>query len=296
MIALSPKGAVHASPGHRPGDKNAQQVQALKGRPNLCLNHSPGSTFTSSLARKIVMHLSWIRSANHCTATWRPFCKISAALRFSLTPSKITCISFSTLHEPLPSARPLKMLKSLRPNGSKHREQCFQHSRGNRVMALSRFPNRILKQFDVILQGSENITARKPSRKNTDNFWSDTASCSTNDMFGIRPPFQGSLFLLVGKMGVLTLGSRALPFATLGCPFGASDDRRNSVRGSQREKGALQAIQNQIQQQPSVESGLDKKKLQTPKAPKGRSTLAWGNAPGPKCPFRFLALKGRPKS
>ena len=43
-------------------------------------------------------------------------------------------------------------------------------------------------------------------------------------MFGIKPPFQGFI-------GFLVRSPRALPWATIGCPFGA-EDRDTSANGA----------------------------------------------------------------
>jgi hypothetical protein len=108
-----PKGALHASPGQRPGDKCPTKFKALKGRPNRCRNPSPASTSTSFSARSIVNPSSPIPSAMPCMPTWLQSCKISAVPRSSSTLWRTTPICSSTWPEPFLSAKPSKTLKIL---------------------------------------------------------------------------------------------------------------------------------------------------------------------------------------
>gem|GEM_PF-401734 len=255
-LALSPKGALHASLGQHPRWTPTHQPQALKGRSNPCHNHSPAFTFTSFSARRAANASSPIPSAAHCTPTWPPSCKISAVLR-SLSIPWMTTPTLSSILPGRPlSAKSSKMLKNPLPNGLNPKARDLPHLHGSRDTAHLRFQNPMWKPSANISPASANTTARKPSRRNTEHSSNATTSHSMNGMSGINPsPDQCPTAINPAPSGRPALAPTTKMPAQTGQPTRAS--AANS------------------------------------KAPTGQSTTAQGIALGLKTKSR-TALKGRP--
>ena len=220
FFSSSPNGAPHASLGQRPRSETNQTSQALKGRHKPCLNHWLAFTSISFSAPKTGKILFPTRSAPHCTPTWRPSFKTSAAIRFSSIPWGTTCIFSSISHAPWPSAKPLRMLKNHPQNGSKPKVPGLAVSPGNRDTEHSPFPNPMWRRLGNTSPIRKSITGERHFKRNTESSWSDIRFHSMKNMFGIDPRFGPP---------------RALPFAIVACPVGAEDFNNPSPNGANHE-------------------------------------------------------------
>lgn len=217
-----PNGASQGIPGQRLGCHIHNTFPALKGRPNRCHSLSPASTSTWFSAQKIAKPSSPTTSALIFTPTWQPFSKTLEPPPFSSIPSKTTSTSCSISGAPHPSAKPWKMSKSRHPNGLKPKVRNSRHSPGRLAMVPSPFRNPMSKPSANTLPINANTTARNPFRRNTDNSSNATGFHLMRSMFGIDRPLRPPLW---GSDHGGTREPRALPWATLGCPFGAEDPR-----------------------------------------------------------------------
>ena len=201
---LRPEGAIHASPGHRPGTQSHEKNQALKGRPNRCPNPSPAFTFTSFSARRTANAPSPMPSVRHCTLTWPQSCKISAAPRFLSIPSKTmpTCSSISPARSP--SAKSLKTSKNPPPNGSKPGGRSSPDLPGRLDTVRLPFQNPTWNPSAPTSPTNANTTAGRRFKRNTAHFLSGTMSHSMSDTSGIErigPGLQPSMFFHAGFPG-----------------------------------------------------------------------------------------------
>ena len=167
---------------------NPKMIQALKGRPKPCHNHSPVFTSTSSSAPRIVNDSSPTISAILSMPTWQPSCKIGAVPRCSSILSKTMFTSCSIWHAPSPSAPRSRRSKKPRRNGSRPRAQRLPVSPGRPDMARLPYPSRTFQPCGITSPDNKSITGRSHSKTNTEPSWCDTELISMNDMSGINAP------------------------------------------------------------------------------------------------------------
>ncbi len=250
---------------------NPKTIQALKGRPTPCLNRSPVCTSISSSAPRIVSDSSPTTSAILFMPTWQPSCKTWAATRCSSILSKTMFTSCSILHARSPSVPQLRRLRNPRQNGLKPKAHRLPFSHGRQDMGRLPYPNPTLQPCVITSPDNGSITGRRHSRTNTEPSWCDTELISMNDMSGIsNSPWTAPS----GLNSFLSCLPRALPWAGMGCPFGAEEHHAAKVDGH-RQKVGSQAM-NTISPAPTV-----------------RPIVAQGNALGFGTTMH-QALKGRP--
>ena len=167
---------------------NPKMIQALKGRPKPCHNHSPVCTSISSSAPRIVNDSSPTISAILSMPTWQPSCKIGAVPRCSSILSKTMFTSCSIWHAPSPSAPRSRRSKKPRRNGSRPRAQRLPVSPGRPDMARLPYPSRTFQPCGITSPDNKSITGRSHSKTNTEPSWCDTELISMNDMSGINAP------------------------------------------------------------------------------------------------------------
>jgi hypothetical protein len=209
----APTGRFNTSPRQRLGFRNS--IQALKGRSKPCRNPSPACTFTSSSARKTASPFFARAFAIPCTLTWRRCSRILIALPSSSIQSKTTSTSSLSWGGPSPSVVPWRKLKRRHQNGSRPKPRNSHGSHGRPGMEHSPYRNRTSARCVNTSRASGSTIARNPSRRNTGRSWNGITSSLRKDTFGIRPPFQGLVFLWHSSQGV-----------ALGCHWAAPLGRR----------------------------------------------------------------------
>jgi len=216
----APKARPNPSPGQRPGKQTPDNIQALKGRHNICHNPLRACISTSFSAPRTESGFCAIPFAHPSTHTWPRFFKTWAARHNSSIPWKTTPIFFLICRAPWPSVRWLKTSKNRHQSGSKRRDRNTPVLRGKEDTGPLPLANPTCRPFANTSPTSANIIVSKRFRKNTGRFWNAIESPLTNVTFGIRTPLQGFEMLFVRQPRALAL-PRALPWAVLGCPFGA---------------------------------------------------------------------------
>ena len=214
-------GATYDSPGQRPGKKTQLQIQALKGRSNRCHSPSPASTFTSFSAQRIASLSSTMQSGLRSTPTWPRCFKTSGVFQYSSTQWKATSICFSIYPARWQLAKRSRMLKNLRPTGSKPRKRDLGVLRGNQGMERLQFPNRTLIPSGNTSPVSASITATRRSRRNTANSSKGMVSPMTRDMYGIDFHDHNHWVALSGLKWINAMTPRALPWVGMDYPVGA---------------------------------------------------------------------------
>ncbi len=223
----SPNGATNVSLGQRPRNPDPIHTRALKGRSKPCRNPSPAFTCIWFSAPRTANPSSPIPFVVRCMPTWPPFFKTSAAIRSLSIPSKITSTFSSNSLAPCPSVRPWKTSKNPRPNGSRNRDRNFGPSHGNRDTVPSPFPNPTSKSCGNTSPINANTIERRPFKMNTGRFSNGTMLHSMNDTSGINPRFGSPRW---GSGIFSKQRPRALPWATVDCPFGARDESNRRGR------------------------------------------------------------------
>ena len=89
----APTARINFSPGQRPGKPVHKNIEALKGRANLCHNPSRGCTSTLSSAPRTANPPCTTRCAIPCTVTWPRSCKTWVARPFLSTRWRTTSTS-----------------------------------------------------------------------------------------------------------------------------------------------------------------------------------------------------------
>ncbi len=220
------KGATYVSPGQRPGIRIKPQIQALKGRPNRCLNPSPVSTYTSYSARKIANLLFPTPFAPHCTLTWPQYFRTLVAPPCSSIRWRITSIYYSSCPAPYRSARSSRTSKSRPPNGSRPKGRNWEVSGGKQDTEHSPFPNRMSKPCANTSPVSGIITERRHFRKNTANFSNETVLPTMRDMSGTDLRDHHHWVALSGLKWMGAINPRALPWASINRPVGTGRENR----------------------------------------------------------------------
>ena len=202
---------------------NPKMIQALKGRPNPCLNRSPVFTSISSSAPRIVNDSSSAISAILSMPTGQPSCKIGAVPRCSSILSKTMFTSCSIWHAPSPSAPRSRRSKKPRQNGSRRRAQRLLVSLGRPDMARLPYPSPTFQPCGITSPDNKSITGRSHSKTNTEPSWCDTELISMNDTSGINvSPWAAPS----GLHSFSSARPRALPWPGMVCPVGALEVAR----------------------------------------------------------------------
>ena len=202
---------------------NPKMIQALKGRPKPCHNHSPVCTSISSSAPRIVNDSSPAMSAILSMPTWQPSCKTGAVPRCSSILSKTMFTSCSIWHAPSPSVPRSRRSKKPRQNGSRRRAQRLPVSPGRPDMARLLYPSPTFQSCAITSPDNKSITGRSHSKKNTEPSWCDTELISMNDTSGINaPPWAAPS----GLHSLSSARPRALPWAGMVCPVGVLEVAR----------------------------------------------------------------------
>ena len=202
---------------------NPKMIQALKGRPNPCHNHSPVFTSISSSAPRIVNDSSRAMSEILSMPTWQPSCKIGAVPRYSSILSKTMFTSCSIWHAPSPSAPRSRRSKKPRQHGSRRRARRLPVSPGRPDMARLPYPSPTFQPCGITSPDNKSITGRSHSRTNTEPSWCDTELISMNDTSGINvSPWAAPS----GLHSLSSARPRALPWAGVVCPVGALEVAR----------------------------------------------------------------------